>query len=217
MKQFARDNLTFLAVSALLVAYVALCTRYRDGILGADAWEHHRTIVALVEDLWHPENPTYATDDTSIRFSPYTVTQALICRATGWTPYDVLSGAAVFNTILLVAGVWSLLHEFGEEASAAAVLVVMVGLYGEAPAYANSYALADLPWHQVNPSAFSFGITLFSWVLFLRGTHGPRHARGGRPRRGRDARPWDDRPVRTPRITPVRSQHALTTEFSHGA
>jgi hypothetical protein len=174
MKQFVRENLAFLAVGALLVVYVALCTRWRDGILGADAWEHHRTIVALVEDLWHPENPTYATDDTSIRFSPYTVTQALICRATGWTPYDVLSGAAVFNTILLVAGVWYLLHEFGEEASAAAVLVVMVGLYGEPPAYANSYALADLPWHQVNPSAFAFGITLFAWVIFLRaGRTGP--------------------------------------------
>jgi hypothetical protein len=171
MKQFVRDNLAFVAVGVLLVAYVALCTRWRDGILGADAWEHHRTIVALVENLWHPENPTYATEDTSIRFSPYSVMQALICRLTGWTPYDVLSGAAVFNTILLVAGVWCLLREFGEEASAAAVLVVMVGLYGEAPAYANSYALADLPWHQVNPSSFAFGITLFAWVLFLRSGH----------------------------------------------
>jgi len=174
MKRFVRDNLAFLTVGALLVAYVALCTRWRDGKLGADAWEHHRTIVALVDDLWHPGNPTYATDDTSIRFSPYSVTLALICREIGWTPYDVLSGAAVFNTLLLVAGVWCLLHEFGEEASAAAVLVVMVGLYGEAPGYANSYALADLPWHQVNPSAFAFGITLFAWVLFLRaGRTGP--------------------------------------------
>src|SRR5258708_14450954 len=115
MKQFVRDNLAFVAVGVLLVAYVALCTRWRDGILGADAWEHHRTIVALVENLWHPENPTYATEDTSIRFSPYSVMQALICRSTGWTPYDVLSGAAVFNTILLVAGGCCLLREFGEE------------------------------------------------------------------------------------------------------
>ncbi len=168
MKRFIRHHLAFLAVGALLVAYVTICTRWRDGKLGADAWEHHRTIMALVDDLWHPGNPTYATNDTSIRFSPYSVTLALICRATGWTPYEVLSGAAVFNTVLLVAGVWCLLHEFGEEASAAAVLVVMVGLYGEAPGYANSYALADLPWHQVNPSAFAFGITLFAWVIFLR-------------------------------------------------
>ena len=109
------------------------CTRWRDGILGADAWEHHRAIVALVEDLWHPGNPTYATTDTSIRFSPYTVIQALICRTTGLAPYDVLSGAAVLNTLLLVAGVWLLLRQFGEEASAAAVLLVMVGLYGDTP------------------------------------------------------------------------------------
>ena len=167
--------------------------------------------MALVDDLWHPGNPTYATDDTSIRFSPYSVTLALICRATGWTPYDVLSGAAVFNTLLLVAGVWCLLHEFGEEASAAAVLVVMVGLYGEAPGYANSYALADLPWHQVNSSAFAFGITLFAWALFLRGAYGPRRARGERARGGRDARPRDDGPVHTPRVAPVRPQRALAT------
>jgi hypothetical protein len=168
MKRFVIDNFAFLAVSVLLVAYVALCTHWRDGILGADAWEHHRTIVCLVEQLWHPGNPTYATDDKSIRFSPYTVAQALICRATGWTPYDAPSAAAVFNTVLLFAGVWCLLREFGEKSSAAAVLVVMVGLYGKAPGYANSYALADLPWHQVNPSTFAFAVTLFAWVLFLR-------------------------------------------------
>ena len=103
MKRLVRDNLAFIAVGALLVAYVAICTHWRDGKLGADAWEHHRAIVALVEDLWHPGNPTYATDDTSIRFTPYSVTLALICRATGWSPYDVLSGAAVFNTLLLVS------------------------------------------------------------------------------------------------------------------
>jgi hypothetical protein len=120
------------------------------------------------EDLWHPGNPTYATQDPSIRYSPYTVVQAVICRMTGLSPYDVLSGAAVVNTLLLVVGIWVLLQEFGEAPSAAAALIVMVGLYGGAPGYANSYALADLPWHQVNPSAFGFALTPFLWVLFRR-------------------------------------------------
>jgi hypothetical protein len=168
MKFFSKGNLGYLILGTLLVVYVALCTRWRDSIWGADAWEHHRAIIALTEDLWQPGNPTYATRDPSIRYSPYTVVQAVICRMTGLSPYDILSGAAVVNTLLLVVGLWGLLQEFGETPSAAAALIVMVGLYGEAPGYANSYALADLPWHQVNPSAFGFALTLFLWVLFRR-------------------------------------------------
>jgi hypothetical protein len=145
MKRLVNDDLAYLVVGTALVVYVALCTRWRDSIPGADAWEHHRAIVALVANLGHPGNPTYATDDSSIRYSPYTVAQALICRVTGWSPYDVLSAAAVVNTVLLVAGVRMLLAEFGESRSAAAALIVMVALYGETPGYANSYALADLP------------------------------------------------------------------------
>jgi hypothetical protein len=167
-KFLSKGNLGYLILGTLLVVYVALCTRWRDSLWGADAWEHHRAIVALVEDLWHPGNPTYVTRDPSIRYSPYTVVQAVICRVTGLSPYDVLSGAAVVNTLLLVVGIWVLLREFGEAPSAASALIVMVGLYGGAPGYANSYALADLPWQQVNPSAFCFALTPFLWVLFRR-------------------------------------------------
>jgi hypothetical protein len=168
MKSFLKQNLGYVVVGSALVAYVALCTGWRDGIPQADAWEHHRAIVALTENIRHPGNPTYATEDRSIRYSPYTVTQALLCRATGWAPYDVLSAAAVVNTLLLVAGIWVLLAEFDEAASAAAALIVMVSLYGGAPGYANSYALADLPWQQVNPSALAFALTPYTWVLFRR-------------------------------------------------
>jgi len=168
MKSFLKQNLGYLVVGSVLVAYVALCTGWRDGIPQADAWEHHRAIVALTENIRYPGNPTYATEDRSIRYSPYTVAQALLCRATGWAPYDVLSAAAVVNTLLLVVGVWVLLAEFGEAASAAAALIVMVSLYGGAPGYASSYALADLPWHQVNPSALAFALTPYNWVLFRR-------------------------------------------------
>jgi hypothetical protein len=162
----------FWVVAAALLLYVALCTGQRDKKIGADAWEHHRAVKALTHDLWRPGNPTYATDDPSIRYSPYAVTLALIARTTRIDPYDVLSGAAVFNTALLVFGVWSLLRGFGRARSAAAALLIMVSLYGGAPGYANSYALSDLPWHEVNPSAFSFGLTLVMWSLLLRSLRG---------------------------------------------
>jgi hypothetical protein len=168
MKRFLQENPSYLVVGSALVTYVALCTGWREGIPQADAWEHHRAIIALTENIRYPGNPTYATEDPSIRYSPYTVAQALVCRATGWAPYDILSGAAVVNTLLLVVGVRVLLAEFGEAASAATALIVMISLYGGTPAYANSYALADLPWQQVNPSALALALTPYTWVLFRR-------------------------------------------------
>jgi hypothetical protein len=157
----------FWLLAGLLVLYVALCTGNRDLFPQADAWEHHRAIKALIEQLWQPGNPTLASSAPSVRYSPYTVTLALIARTTGVDAYRVLSGAAVFNTVLLIAGVFWFLARLGRERSAAVALLIMVSLYGSAPGYANSYALADLPWHQVNPSAFAFGCTLMLWALFL--------------------------------------------------
>lgn len=154
-----------------LVLYVALCTPNRDSVWGADAWEHHRAIVAMVQEPWQPGNPTYATSEPSIRYSPYTVALASICRVTGWDPYSVLSGAAVFNTVLLVIGIHVLLSQYRLSEAGPCVLIVMVGLYGTVPGYANSYALADLPWHQVNPSALSFPLAIFMWAMLKAGAN----------------------------------------------
>ncbi|MEX2219967.1 MAG: hypothetical protein WD749_14540 [Phycisphaerales bacterium] len=166
----ARAGPLFWALGALLVAYVALCTGQRDNLLEADAWEHHRAIVALVADFWQPGNPTFGGDAAaipSIRYSPYFVGMVAFARATDLDPWHILSAAAVFNTLLLVVGVRALLGALGRPEVSGVALLVMVGLYGGAPGYANSYALADLPWHQVNPSAFAFGLVLLAWSLFL--------------------------------------------------
>ena len=167
-----RASVWFWILGLALVAYVALCTGQRQNNLGADAWEHQRAVLALTRHLWRPGNPTYASDQPSVRYSPYTVLWAVVCRTTGITPYTALSMAAVVNTILLVVGVWLLLESFGEAAAAGAVLLVMVTLYGGVPSWANSYALADLPWHQVNPSAFSFALVLIAWSIFRTFTTG---------------------------------------------
>jgi hypothetical protein len=156
----------FWVIGLMLVVYVAFCTVQRDSNLGSDGWEHHRAILTLTRHLWKPGNPTFDSDLPSVRYSPYTVFWAVVCRATHLKPYDALSIAAVINTILLLTSVRWLLSVFGEAASAAAVLVVMVTLYGGAPGWANSNALSDLPWHQVNPSAFSFPLALFCWSMF---------------------------------------------------
>ena len=161
----------FWMVTALLCVYVGLCTGRRDSVREADAWEHHRSVLALVQNFKEPGNPTLGGDAISIpsiRYSPYTVSLALLCRGTGMDPWDALSLAAVLNTALMCLGVWVLLSALGRPDVSGVALIVMVSLYGGAPGYANSYALADLPWHQVNPSAFALGVVLFAWGLFVR-------------------------------------------------
>lgn len=173
----ARVSPGYLIVGGALLLYVASCTVQRDNVLGADAWEHHRAILTLTRHLWHPGNPTFASDIPSVRYSPYTIFWALVCRTTHITPYTALSIAAVINTALLLAGLWMLLNAFGESAAATSVLIVMVALWPRPPGWANSYALADLPWHQVNPSALAFAFVLICWALSRRistGTLGPR-------------------------------------------
>ena len=143
-----------------VIVYVVACTRYRDNRLDADAWEHHRALRTLTQQLWKPGNPTFAGEMPSVRYLPYLLGWAVICRVVSLDPYTALSAAATINTTLLLLGIWLLLKAFDEQASAVAVLTVMLCLSGTAPQYANFYALADLPWQQVNPSAFSFALAL---------------------------------------------------------
>jgi hypothetical protein len=163
----SRSSKLFWGLTFVLVVYVALCTRYRDNRLEADGWEHHRAIAALARDLRHPGNPTYAVDEPSIRYTPMAVALAATSRATGLDTWTLQSIQAVLNTLLMCLGVGALLQALGRFDVAGLALLVMVSLYGGDPAYANSYALDDLPWHEVNPSAFSFALVLFAWALLL--------------------------------------------------
>ncbi|MGD0118366.1 MAG: hypothetical protein ABSD30_09890 [Candidatus Binatus sp.] len=158
----------FWLLAIVLVVYVAACARFRDNNLEADAWEHLSVLHALTENPWNPGNPTYDLDIPSVRYSPYFVGLAFVCRLTHIDPYSALTAAAVLNTCLLILGIWLFLSSFDEAASAAAALFVVVTLYGSPPGYANSLALSDLPLLAVNPSAFSLPLVLISWSIFRR-------------------------------------------------
>ncbi len=154
----------YLWLSVALALYVGLLTGNRSERMDADAWEHHRAILAMSENPWHPLNPTYATDDPSIRYSPYTLALALVVRHTPLDAYEALSVAAVFNTLLLTLALWGWLNAYGLGRAAPLVLACVLFLYGEPPGYANSLALSDLPWHQVNPSALVMPLMLLAWA-----------------------------------------------------
>jgi len=158
----------YLLISLLLLCYVAVLTGNRSERLDADAWEHHRAVLALEHQLWRPGNPTYDTHEPSIRYSPYSVALALIVRCTSIDAYDALSGAAVVNTLLLLLALWWWLRGYGLDPAAPLVLLTIIFLYGQPPGYANSNALSDLPWHQVNPSAFALPMMIFIWAWLSR-------------------------------------------------
>ena len=154
----------YLLLSLLVLGYVALLTGNRSEKLDADAWEHHRAVRVMSQNLIHPGNPTYDTDEPSIRYSPYTVALALVAIVTDINAYDVLSGAAVFNTLLFLIALWVWLRAYGLQNAAPSALLCILFLYGYPPGYANSLALSDLPWHQVNPSAMVMPIMMLCWA-----------------------------------------------------
>ncbi|GAA5509375.1 hypothetical protein [Novipirellula caenicola] len=160
--------LAYAAFCLVLTIYVACITPFRSEMLLADAWEHHAAVLTLSDNLWTPGNPTYATKDPSIRYSPYSVGLAILCQQTGITPYTALSIAAVLNTLGFFAVFWWFLRGFAMTSISLAAGLCIVLLYGEAPGYANSFALSDLPWHMVNPSAFSLMLNFFCWGLLWR-------------------------------------------------
>lgn len=158
----------YLLLSIATIVYVAALTGNRSERLDADAWEHHRAVLAMSQEMWEPGNPTYATDEPTIRYSPYTIALAQLVRSTGIDAYDALSGAAVFNTLLLLIAVWWWLRAYGVQGAAPLVLLSMIFLYGTPPGYANSLALSDLPWHQVNPSALAMPLMILAWAWLYR-------------------------------------------------
>jgi hypothetical protein len=165
-----RDNakgwLPYWGIACLLIGYVALCAPLRDNLWVTDTLEHQRALRVFAEQWPDPQNPTYAESYASVRYSPYTLLLAVAVWG-GIEPFEALSYAAVVNTILVLGALWGLLSVARQQAAGPAILLTMIGLWGAAPGYANSYALTDLPWHQANPSAFSFALAIFAFAISL--------------------------------------------------
>jgi len=166
-----RTSWVYWLLVALLATYIGLLTGFRAEHPWTDAWEHERSVKVMTETLWPPEslgNPTYAAPEASIRYSPYSLALAGVCRVTGMSPYTAMGIAGVVNTLLLGLAIPAFLGIFRCRAAAPSVLIVMVVLFGRPTEYANSLALSDLPWHQVNPSAFAYALALLAWALYDR-------------------------------------------------
>lgn len=164
-------------LAASITAFVAVTSGSRGELRLIDGWEHHRAVRVMAELGFRAGNPTYATPEPSIRYSPYTALLALVTRASHWEAWDVMTAAAVVNTALLFVAIFLLLAAYGRTSASVPTALVMLLLYGAPPGYANTLALEDLPVHQVNPSAFALALCLFSWAGWAWAGRGPGRTR----------------------------------------
>jgi hypothetical protein len=157
-------SLAYWATAVTVSLYVALTSGFRGEIRLIDGWEHHRVVRVMAQLGFAAGNPTYASDEPSIRYSPYSAILALAARWGHWDPWDVLTVAAVLNTALLFVALYALLAAFDRTSIAFPTAITMLFLYGATPGYANTLALEDLPVHQGNPSAFALALCLLCWA-----------------------------------------------------
>lgn len=167
-------SLAYWATAVSVSLYVALTSGFRGEIRLIDGWEHHRVVRVMAQVGFAAGNPTYASDEPSIRYSPYSAILALAARWGHWDPWDVLTVAAVLNTVLLFVALYALLAAFGRTSIAFPTALTMLLLYGATPGYANTLALEDLPVHQGNPSAFALVLCLLSWATWIRASRSSR-------------------------------------------
>ena len=147
---------------------MALTTAHRQYLPGDDTWEHHRDLKALTENFWNPGNPTYDSDLPSMRYSPFSVSWALFSIASGIDSYNVLTLAAILNTLLLCLGLSAFLKAWHQANSAIYGLLAILFIHGSVRGYSTITSLYRLPYAEACPSAFSLALVFFCWALLKR-------------------------------------------------
>lgn len=160
------------ALAVLLLSYVVVASPNWTNLGGSDGWEYHRAVVALTRDLGDPGNPTFALDTPSVRYSPYTVGLALVCRTTGVDAFTGLCLGAAAGCVLFVAGLRAWLGAFGLGDAAPWVLAVTLSLWGGRTFFASIWALEAFSINALNPSMLSLGLGFLMWAAFRRWSAG---------------------------------------------
>lgn len=168
----ARAELAY-AVLAAACAGLAVWVYVFHYAPGGDYWEHAAAMRAWSADLLHPANPQLVTPEPSPRFTPLVFPVAAAAAAFNW-PVDVaIAVLALFNTMLLLTGVYVFARVFFRQPWAPVLLLgVMVGAWGFDPwLWSSVYALPSLvrvlPFSSSGALAASL-LTLAALVSVLR-------------------------------------------------
>jgi hypothetical protein len=161
-------------VSSFIVGAALVCCIFceeiwlRAGSYGefSDYWEHAAVLHALIVNPWHPANPQLSSPDSSPRFGPVAVLNALVARAFGLDALNGLRIAAVAYTVLFVAGSWLFFRVYFRDSCAGLYgLLVMLGSWWEAWTFSSIYQPKVLLSVACYPWLAALGLTLLGLAL----------------------------------------------------
>lgn len=153
----------------LWVAWDAFHFRLITYSPGSDYWEHTAVLRALLDNPWHPSHPLIAGDIPSPRFGPHFLLVALAGRALHYDAVDTMALGAVFNTVLLLAGIWLFFRTYFREPRASLYgLIVFFGSWLEAPHFSNVFKLKVFFSVAGYPSSAALAVTLLGLTLVVR-------------------------------------------------
>ncbi|HSU41740.1 MAG TPA: hypothetical protein VLJ38_19310 [Polyangiaceae bacterium] len=153
----------------LWVAWDAFQFRLITYSPGSDYWEHTAVLRALLDNPWHPSHPLIAGDIPSPRFGPHFLLVALAGRALHYDAVDTMALGAVFNTVLVLAGIWLFFRSYFREPRASLYgLVVFFGSWLEAPHFSNVFKLKVFFSVAGYPSSAALAVTLLGLTLVVR-------------------------------------------------
>ncbi|HVR19553.1 MAG TPA: hypothetical protein VMS65_07650 [Polyangiaceae bacterium] len=165
-------DLAFLALALAILGWVAwdaVAFRLITYSPGADYWEHTAVLRALLDDPFHPSHPLIESTASSPRFGPHFLLVALVGRALGTDALGAMSIAAIFNTLLFLAGIYAFFREYFRDPRAPLFgLVVMFGSWLDAPHFSNVYKLSVYFSVAGYPSSAALAIMLLALTALLR-------------------------------------------------
>jgi alpha-1,6-mannosyltransferase len=148
---------------SVAVLLLALAVRLPwNGDLGL----HAAVIERLRANLLHPGNPMVDAAIESPYYSPWTVLQALVAKATGLGTFTVLRLAALTNVALLLSGIWRFTRVLSTHRAAPPVALLCLTLLWGPPLFAWSglLELGSLAIAISYPSTFIVALAFHFWA-----------------------------------------------------
>jgi hypothetical protein len=171
MRRYWSDAVYVVLATGILlwVAWDAFRFRLITYSPGSDYWEHTAVLRALLDNPWHPGHPLLASEASSPRFGPHFLLVALGGRALHFDAVDTMALGAVFNTLLVLSGIWCFFRTYFRDPLASLYgLVVFFGSWLEAPHFSNVYKLKVFFSVAGYPSTAALAVTLLGLTLVVR-------------------------------------------------
>lgn len=141
----------------------------------SDYWEHASAIRALAENPLQPQNPHYASADSSRQFMPLFLLLALVVRILDVSVFTALGLGAVLTVILFVYALKRFLTTYFDSPWAAPLgLLVFLFAWGSPWVWPGFYELRAHFYNNYYPSAFVFALTFLLWATTVKSVHANR-------------------------------------------